>query len=210
MLPTIKIRFERWKFNKDYGVYVSTHGRFRNRDKADLPIKINQKGYCCVKVDCTTCATQYAHRLVMLTWRPTDEAENLTVDHKNHNKRDNALDNLEWVTFEENIQRAKVDFIAEELDEQASASTFAGVPYGQLYTAFEISPIRAPATNKVSERFTVRNGDTAITEALVIIKKQMGAEFESKKMRQKIKAVAQNKELQTVSCYGFNIRGIKA
>ena len=115
MLPSIKIRFERWRFNKDYGVYVSTYGRFRNRDKVDLPIKINQKGYCCIKVDCTTCKTMLAHRLVMLTWRPTDEAENLTVDHKNHNKRDNSLENLEWVTYEENAKRAERDFIGESL-----------------------------------------------------------------------------------------------
>jgi hypothetical protein len=115
MLPTIKIRFERWRFNKDYGVWVSTHGRFRNRDKADLPVKINQKGYCCIKVDCTTCSLMLAHRLVMLTWRPTDEAESLTVDHKDHNKRNNALDNLEWVSFEENQSRARADEIQEPI-----------------------------------------------------------------------------------------------
>lgn len=49
------------------------------------------------------------HRLVMLTWKPTPEAEMLTVDHLNHNKRDNSLDNLEWVTVEENQVRATRD-----------------------------------------------------------------------------------------------------
>jgi hypothetical protein len=47
----------------------------------------------------------------MLTWRPTPNAEHLTVDHLNHNKRDNSLENLEWVSQEENIRRAKADFI---------------------------------------------------------------------------------------------------
>lgn len=208
MLPTIKIRFERWKFNKDYGVYVSTHGRFRNRDKADLPIKINQKGYCCVKVDCTTCKTMLAHRLVMLTWRPTDEAENLTVNHKNHNKRDNSLDNLEWVTYEENIKRAEIDFISEITD--TKESTTAGIPYGQTYNAFEIIPHNAPASNKVKERFIVKNGDIAITEALALLKNQMGTEFECKKMRKKIKTLAVQTNLVMLACYGFEIRGIRA
>lgn len=111
MLPTFKFQIERWRFNDDFGVWVSTLGRFRNRDKADLPIMLNQKGYCCVKVDCTTCDYMKAHRLVMLTWHPTSEAENLTVDHKNHNKRDNSVNNLEWVTYEENLRRAEEDFI---------------------------------------------------------------------------------------------------
>lgn len=208
MLPSIKIRFERWRFNKDYGVYVSTHGRFRNRDKADLPIKINQKGYCCVKVDCTTCKTMLAHRLVMLTWRPTDEAENLTVDHKNHNKRDNSLENLEWVTYEENIKRAEMDFIGKI--NNGKELPIAGVPYGQTYTAFEIIPKNAPASDKVKERFTVKNGDIAITEALALIKKQMGEDFKSANMRKKIKALAIQPNVEKVSCYGFKIRGIKA
>lgn len=109
MLPTFKFQIERWRFNDDFGVWVSTLGRFRNRDKADLPIMLNQKGYCCVKVDCTTCDYMKVHRLVMLTWHPTSEAENLTVDHKNHNKRDNSVNNLEWVTYTENQRRARED-----------------------------------------------------------------------------------------------------
>jgi hypothetical protein len=47
----------------------------------------------------------------MLTWRPTDDAENLTVDHLDHNKRNNSVDNLEWVTQEENLRRASVDLL---------------------------------------------------------------------------------------------------
>ena len=207
MLPTLKISFERWRFNKDYGVYVSTHGRFRNRDKANLPIKINQKGYCCVKVDCTTCSMMLAHRLVMLTWRPTDEAETLTVDHKNHNKRDNSLENLEWVTYEENVKRAEIDFISESI-KQSNFEAAAGIPYGKIYTAFEITPCRGPAAANVKERFVVKNGDLAITEALTAIRKQMGAEFETKKMRKKIKTLAVQTNLQKLSCYGFEIKGV--
>ena len=110
LLPTISLRIERWKFNKDYGVYVSTLGNFKDRHKRNLPVKIYQTGYCVVKTECPQ-PWVLAHRLVMFTWKPIPNAENLTVDHLNHNKRDNSLANLEWVTYEENQRRAAVDFI---------------------------------------------------------------------------------------------------
>ena len=111
LLPTISLRIERWKFNKDYGVYVSTLGNFKDRYKRPLPIKIEASGYCKIKTEAPYGCWKYAHRIVMLTWKPIPDAENLTVDHLNHNKRDNSLANLEWVTFAENQARAKRDQI---------------------------------------------------------------------------------------------------
>lgn len=108
IFPQLILKVERWKFNKDYGVYVSTLGHFKDRHKRLLPIKVNQHGYCAVN---TERGQIFAHRLVMFTWRPIPNAEILTVDHLNHNKRDNSLENLEWVTREENIRRAENDFI---------------------------------------------------------------------------------------------------
>lgn len=111
MLPTISLRIERWKFNKDYGIYVSTLGNFKDRHKRRLPIKINQQGYCMVKTEAPYKCWKFAHRMVMLTWKPIPDAENLTVDHLNHNKRDNSVGNLEWVTKKENLARASRDKI---------------------------------------------------------------------------------------------------
>ena len=113
--PKITLRIERWKFNKEYGVYVSTLGNFKSKDKKDLRIKINKNGYCLVR----TPAYKHrilAHRLVMLTWRPNLDAENLTVDHLDHNKRNNSVANLEWVTEEENLRRAREDFDKETVE----------------------------------------------------------------------------------------------
>ena len=106
IFPTISLRIERWKFNKDYGVYVSTLGNFKDRYKRRLPIKLKD-GYCYIKTE--TASWKSAHRLVMLTWKPIPNAEDLTVDHLNHNKRDNSIHNLEWVTKEENLRRAEED-----------------------------------------------------------------------------------------------------
>lgn len=106
ILPTFKLNIERWKFNKEFGIYVSNKGHFKNQYRKDLHVKINQNGYCLVK---TSLGHKLAHRVVMLTWRPTAEAESLTIDHLDHNKRNNSLDNLEWVTKEENQRRSVRD-----------------------------------------------------------------------------------------------------
>ena len=78
-----------------------------------MPIRISSKnGYCMIK---TPYGIKAAHRLVMLTFKPIPNAEDLTIDHLNHNKRCNELSNLEWVSREENAERAKKDLIQEKI-----------------------------------------------------------------------------------------------
>ena len=111
MFPTIKLNIERWKYNPTFELYVSNMGHIRNKSKAVIAPKIMEGGYVVVYVNGSINGYMLLHRVVMLTWKPTPEAEKLTVDHLDHNKRNNALSNLEWVTFEENQRRAKVDYI---------------------------------------------------------------------------------------------------
>lgn len=114
MLPILKISFERWKFNKEYEVYVSTHGRIRLKDKSDYEIKTGE-GYCWYySEERKKQKKDYIipiHRLVMLTWRPIESTTRMTVDHKDHNRRNNHLSNLAWLTPEENVQRGLDDSI---------------------------------------------------------------------------------------------------
>ena len=49
--------------------------------------------------------TAQIHRLVMEAFCPTDNPK-LNVNHKDLNKENNRLDNLEWVTREENMRHA--------------------------------------------------------------------------------------------------------
>lgn len=112
ILPRFLFKIERWKWNSDYRVYVSNLSHIKNEHKQDLPVYIDNNGYCRVHTVC--CSYKTVHRLVMLTWRPIPNAEELTVDHLNHNKRDNSLENLEWVTKEENLRRAAEDLIKED------------------------------------------------------------------------------------------------
>ena len=109
ILPTFNFNIERWKWNKEYRVYVSNMGHFRDEHKRLIEVKISgTDGYVKVK---TAVGVKSAHRLVMLTWRPIPNAEDLTVDHLDHNKRNNLVTNLEWVSEAENLRRAKKDLI---------------------------------------------------------------------------------------------------
>ena len=106
--PRFIFMVEKWKWNKEFRLYVSNTGHFRDEHKQPKPIKMGSNGYIYVK---TRNGYQTAHRLVMKTWKPTEDMENLTVDHLDHNKRNNAVDNLEWVTQAVNRDRAKKDFL---------------------------------------------------------------------------------------------------
>ena len=111
ILPKFCFKIEKWKWNKEYRVYVSSLGNFKDEHKKPIPFKTNSNGYLNIK---TPYGYKLAHRLVMLTFCPIPNAEELTVDHKNHNKRCNELSNLEWVTEEENHKRAQKDFLSEK------------------------------------------------------------------------------------------------
>lgn len=121
LFPTLHIEFERWKFNKEYGVWVSNFGNFKDIHKRPIPKKVyQQNGYVVVK---TKHGNRMAHRLVMYTWCPIEDREAFTVDHIDHNKRNNRVDNLEWVSQAENLIRAKDDIVASPIPTVANAGT---------------------------------------------------------------------------------------
>ena len=47
--------------------------------------------------------TVSVHRVILMTWNPVENMEKLQVNHKDENKKNNCLDNLEWMTCKENI-----------------------------------------------------------------------------------------------------------
>lgn len=118
IIPKPHLLFEHWKYNKEYGVYVSDLGNFRDKNKRPIPPKIYARnGYVAVR---TECGDKLAHRIVMYTWRPIADREAFTVDHLDHNKRNNAVSNLQWVTQEENIMRSQDDLVSEVSAPEAS------------------------------------------------------------------------------------------
>lgn len=104
---SLHLTLERWKWNDEYKVWVSTLGNVRGKDKKDKKILLTKNGYCAVKIGTKLVLV---HRLTMKTWRPCENMGQLTIDHLDHNKRNNRLSNLEWVTRGENERRAAEDY----------------------------------------------------------------------------------------------------
>ena len=92
---------EQWKtlfFDANYE--VSNLGRLRNKiTKIIHKGTIQKNGYVVVSVNNQN---YRLHRLVLQTWCPNEDYEELTVDHINGNRSDNRLENLRWATQEEN------------------------------------------------------------------------------------------------------------
>lgn len=105
MLPSLIFNIEHWKWNSEYGLYVSNMGRLKKADGTIVKPKVDKYLYVCSYDGKWT----GVHRIVMMTWKPLSDYTNMTVDHLDHNTRNNAVNNLEWVPKEENLRRAGED-----------------------------------------------------------------------------------------------------
>lgn len=170
IFPSFNFKIEKWKWNSEYRVYVSTLGNFKDEHKCFLPLKIsNNKGYVFIR---TANGFKAAHRLVLLTFRPIPNAEELIVDHKNHNKRDNSLENLEWVSFKENQRRAEKDRVYIKKEEEKifnSAKSISKVNYESYFK------------ESSKKELIVKNLDEAVKFALAL--KGRAEELISKNLR---------------------------
>ena len=166
ILPTLKLNIERWKWNSEFRVYVSNMGNFKDEHKKPIAIKIGSgSGYVKIK---TPYGVKSAHRLVMLTWKPIPNAEEMTVDHLDHNKRNNKLENLEWVDEKENKIRAKediykevlIDILIKHVVKQLDLSEFNGVlfnPYVKVKIDTKITRIMQEMKGSVFSDYRVNN-----------------------------------------------------
>ena len=108
IFPKLHISIERWKWNEEYQIYVSNFGNFKDKNKKDIK-QLVRNGYMYPRIKKKL---KSAHRIVMETWRPIENMEDMTIDHLDHNTRKNCLSNLEWVTLAENHRRAREDELA--------------------------------------------------------------------------------------------------
>ena len=102
---------EEWRDIKDYegkyqvsnlGNVKSLNYRHTGKEKIRRPRK-NGCGYLIVDLWKNRKQTTYTiHRLVLSTFAPCENMENLQVNHIDEDKSNNRLENLEWVTHKDN------------------------------------------------------------------------------------------------------------
>lgn len=90
--------------------YKNQYGTFY-RPKVKKP-RVSKRGYLTLTIVTNKKRTMYVHRLVALAFIPNPS--NLPqVNHKDGNKQNNCIDNLEWCTNDYNQQHAKENGLLE-------------------------------------------------------------------------------------------------
>jgi len=93
---------------KDF-YYVTEDGKiFSEKSNIFLKPAIDKYGYEVVRPmgKDGTPKNRFVHRLVLGTFNPIEEINNKTVNHIDTNKRNNKIENLEWMTIQENNAHA--------------------------------------------------------------------------------------------------------
>ena len=84
--------------------YTDTKGRVRDFPEKECVPSKTKSGYFELNIGGRNSEKWLLHRLIAEVW--LDNPNNFrTVDHKDGNKANNCVENLEWVTLEENIKR---------------------------------------------------------------------------------------------------------
>lgn len=94
-------KFDKYEINELGYVRNKQSGKFLTpRQNADGYLVFN------LQTNDNQSTTKGMHRLLMETFCPIEGMETLTVNHINHIKDDNRLENLEWMTIVENTKEA--------------------------------------------------------------------------------------------------------
>jgi len=100
---------ENWKLldNYKFPYYVSDEGRVKNRFGKIMTPHHDKDGYLRLRLFRNNGIRYFylIHRLVLMAFFPTED-KTLTVNHKDGNKKNNHLTDLEWMTRAENNQHA--------------------------------------------------------------------------------------------------------
>ena len=97
------------KYNLIYDYYVRDDGTiYSAKSKKILSPQLDKDGYEKVQMmsDDGKRHRYSVHRLILETFEPNEHSDKLQVNHKDGNKANNKLENLEWVTCKENINHA--------------------------------------------------------------------------------------------------------
>lgn len=101
LLCLISNKNEQWKEISDFGVYtkyyVSNFGRICNQKGYIMKQSLDKYGYSRIMLGDKNGKRKFVsvHRLVAKAFIPNDEKYDC-INHKNENKNDNRVENLEW------------------------------------------------------------------------------------------------------------------
>ena len=117
-----------------------------------FPSKVtrNNSGYQTVSID----GQSYClHRIIAEQWLPNPD--NLKeVNHKNHIRNDNRLENLEWISKSDNrkdrikYQKQKVEFIDELPDSAVELVQYGGFEYDRYWFDYEMQRVVIHSRNR--------------------------------------------------------------
>lgn len=147
---------EIWRSVKNYEGYyeVSNLGRVRRIDTyVNTGIKHSEKRLCAgrilkqhqkrngyLAVDLSKeykVKTIAVHRLVAIAFLENDDMTKIEVNHKNANKQDNRVENLEWVTPQENKAHAKENNLYKSLNKKSIRCKQLNMVFESSYAAAE-------------------------------------------------------------------------
>lgn len=106
ILPKFHFEVEHWKYYMPMDVYISSFGRFKDKE-GNILTPTAKNNYVVFR-------GELVHRLVLTLFSPIPGCAGMTVDHLDHNTRNNKVSNLEWVSLEENQARNAADREANE------------------------------------------------------------------------------------------------
>lgn len=129
------------------------HGQLK-QDKIQSDFWKDKDGYCKVNIKLTKDATRYSqvfvHRLVAKAFLPNPDNKTL-VNHKDSNRTNNCIENLEWVTPRENVLHSFT---------HGQRKICKKVPTNTILTDYQISQIdnlrQYYTVNQISKLFNIK------------------------------------------------------
>lgn len=123
---------ERWKYNSDYNMYVSSLGHFKNKNKEDI-YPAPQHNYLVFLINGKVIG---AHIIVLKTFKPINDGNIYTVDHIDHNTRNNQLSNLRWMS---RLNNSNDQVVAEFIENVKKAGVREFLQNGQIEEKIDFS-----------------------------------------------------------------------
>lgn len=120
-----------YTITSDGEIYSDNSGLMKTRNKKGTEYQIINLS----KLDSSK-QTFRIHRLVLMAFNPVENMDSLEVNHKDGNKKNNKLENLEWCTRIENQQHAYTTGLAK--GRRGEKSNFAKLTNNDIQKIFEM------------------------------------------------------------------------